>query len=355
MVTAFLRALARLEQRRRKASALAAEATRLIDPAEHSLLRTRADEERPSFGAMTTNLRSFRRSYPSVRFLTSFAMVDRECVTVLDSSDDDLSRCGDPWLPCDQLTAALEGRDLAVNALNADQYGVWISGFAPIRAVDGAIVGALSVDLPAVESPGLQQLHTDLSHTLASMLQATTRRGSRVELEAISDGLTGLYNHRYLHERLEEELVRLHERENELSLLYIDIDRFKTLNDARGHKAGDETLRRVARVLEQCSRRVDLAARYGGDEFVLALVESGETGAREVAERICRSVADTVDGERRAVTVSIGIANFPRDARTKDELLDKADWAMNAAKRSGRDRVMAFSDDLAREPASEGL
>jgi diguanylate cyclase (GGDEF)-like protein len=355
MVTAFLRALARLEERRRTAAALAAEAARLVDPAEHSLLRTRADEERPSYGAMTTTLLSFRRSYPSVRLLTTFAMVDRECVTVLDpcDGDDDRSHCGDPWLPCDQLAAALEGRDLEANALNADQFGVWISGFAPIRAADGTIAGALSIDLPAVESPGLQQLHTDLSRTLASMLQATTRRGSRVELEAISDGLTGLYNHRYLHERLEEELVRLRERENELSLLYIDVDRFKTLNDARGHKAGDEALRRVARILEQCSRRVDLAARYGGDEFVLALVESGETGAREVAERICRSVADTVDGERRAVTVSIGIANFPRDARTKDELLDKADWAMNAAKRSGRDRVMAFSDDLAREPASE--
>ena len=356
MATAFLRALARLEERRRKAVALAVEATRLVDPAEHSVLRTRADEARPSYGAMTTNLRSFRRSYPSVRFLTTFAMVDHECVTVLDTSDDDdLSHCGDPWLPCDQLAAALEGRDLAANALNADQYGVWISGFAPIRAADGTIVGALSVDLPAVESPGLQQLHTDLSRTLASMLQATTRRGSRVELEAISDGLTGLYNHRYLHERLDEELARLRERDGELSLLHIDVDHFKSLNDARGHKAGDEALRRVARILEQCSRRVDLAARYGGDEFVLALVESGEAGAREVAERICRSVADTVDGERRAVTVSIGIANFPRDARTKDELLDKADWAMNAAKRAGRDRVMAFSDDLAREPASEAL
>jgi len=291
-----------------------------------------------------------------VQFLATFAMVERECVTVLDAvdvGDDELAHCGDPWLPCDQLTATLEGRSLDANALNADEYGVWISGFAPIRASDGSIVGALSVDLPAVESAGLQALHTDLSRTLASMLHVTARRRNRVEIDAISDGLTGLYNHRYLHERLDEELVRLRERKGELTLLFIDLDRFKALNDGRGHKAGDETLRRVARILEGCSRRVDLAARYGGDEFVLALVESDAAGAREVAERICHSVADTVDGERRAVTVSIGIASFPRDARTKDELLDKAHWAMSAAKRAGRDRVTAFSDDLEGEPAGD--
>jgi diguanylate cyclase (GGDEF)-like protein len=197
--------------------------------------------------------------------------------------------------------------------------------------------------LPAVTSPGLQQLHTDLSRTLASMLHATTLRVTRAELEAISDGLTGLYNHRYLHERLDEELERARRDGIELALLFIDLDEFKAHNDALGHKAGDEALRRVARILEECSRRIDLAARYGGDEFVLVLVDSSAAGACEVAERVRESVAGAHANGGPPLTVSIGIATFPGDARTKDELLDKADWALYAAKRAGRDRVLRFA------------
>ena len=97
-------------------------------------------------------------------------------------------------------------RELEANVLNADEFGVWVTGVAPVRDGRRRRRRRLTVDLPAVESPGLQQLHADLSRTLASMLQAAALRFSRAELEAISDGLTGLYNHRYLHERLDEEL-----------------------------------------------------------------------------------------------------------------------------------------------------
>ncbi len=93
------------------------------------------------------------------------------------------------------------------NVLNADDFGVWVSGIAPVRDEKGAIVAAVTVDAPVVDSR-TRDLQTDRSHTLAAMLQSAAIRFSRAEVEAITDGLTGLYNHRYLHERLEEELKR---------------------------------------------------------------------------------------------------------------------------------------------------
>ncbi len=352
MARAFLHVLERLEATHRQARDLAAEAARLIDPAKHDLLRTRADEARPEYAQMVRALRGFRDAHPTTRFLTTFALVDGLCITVLDTgeNEDEISHCGDQWFAGGEIAAILEDRDLEANVLYADEFGVWVTGVVPLRATDGRLIGALSVDLPAVTSPGLQQLHTDLSRTLASMLHATTLRVTRAELEAISDGLTGLYNHRYLHERLDEELERARRDGIELALLFIDLDEFKAHNDALGHKAGDEALRRVARILEECSRRIDLAARYGGDEFVLVLVDSSAAGACEVAERVRESVAGAHANGGPPLTVSIGIATFPGDARTKDELLDKADWALYAAKRAGRDRVLRFAPGVDGQP-----
>ena len=125
------------------------------------------------------------------------------------------------------------------------------------------------------------------------MLQAAAIRFSRAEVEAITDGLTGLYNHRYLHERLEEELERGRRRQSPVGLLFVDCDDFKRYNDLHGHKAGDTVLARIARIIEACSRRVDLAARYGGEEFVLVLVDTDHAGAVTVAERIRSEVAST--------------------------------------------------------------
>ena len=228
--------------------------------------------------------------------------------------------------------------------LNADDFGVWVTGTAPLCARDGTALGAVTVDVPALEwAPSLQ---SDQSHTLAAIIRSATIRFSRAEVEAITDGLTGLYNHRYLHERLEEELERARRYDDVVSLLFIDCDEFKQFNDAYGHKLGDTALSRIARILESCSRRVDLAARYGGEEFVLVLVGTDGAGARTAAERIRAEVEAAGLAGGQPLTVSIGIASYPEDALHKDELLDKADWAMYAAKRAGRDRVLSFQDEL---------
>ena len=350
MVTAFRRVLRRLRRQRARVAELATQAAQLIDPTTHGLLRTRADEVRPEYVQMVSALRELREGNPPVRFVTSFALHGEQCITVLDSgeTDADVSRCGDPWLPEDELARVLAGEILRTNVLNADDYGVWVSGIAPVRDSDGRVVAAVTVDAPAVESLG-RAVPGDRSQTLAAMLRAAAIRFSRAEVEAITDGLTGLYNHRYLHERLQEELERAHRRESTLSLLFCDCDQFKTYNDDYGHKAGDAALARIARIIEANSRRSDLAARYGGEEFVLALVDTDAAGAGIVAENLRAEIEAASERGGRPLTVSIGIATSPEDASARDELLDKADWAMYAAKRAGRNRVLAFSDGLVRD------
>jgi len=347
MVEAFLPALDKLRRRRMQVARLARQAARLIDPARHALLRTRADEERPEYREMVGALRAFRAAHAPVRFVTTYALVDDRCVTVLDTgeSEDDLSHVGDLWLADDEVARVLAGERLSANVLDADDFGVWVSGTVPLRDADGGVGAALTVDVPVLGTIERTD-RSDRSHTLAAMLQAAAIRFSRAEVEAITDGLTGLYNHRYLHERLEEELERARRRGSSVSLLFFDCDEFKRYNDLYGHKAGDAALARIARITEGCSRRVDLAARYGGEEFVLVLVDTEHEGALTVAERIRSEVESTSAAGDRPLTVSVGVASFPDDAAAKDELLDKADWAMYAAKRAGRDRVLSFRDGL---------
>ena len=347
MVAAFLRALRRLQKRRALVTRLAGQAAALIDPVAHARLRTRGDESSDEYHELVAALRLLRDTHSPVRFVTSYAMVGDQCITVLDTGDNEaeISHCGDPWLPEDDLARVLAGEDLLANVLTADDFGVWVSSAAPMRDASGEIVGAVTVDAPALEAVG-RPVRGDRSHTLAAMLQAAAIRFSRAEVEAITDGLTGLYNHRYLHERLEEELERARRGGGKLSLLFFDCDEFKGYNDAYGHKAGDAALGRIARITEACSRRIDLAARYGGEEFVLVLIDTDNDGAATVAERIRTDVESSSRAHGRPLSVSIGVATWPDDASAKDELLDKADWAMYAAKRAGRNRVLSFRDGL---------
>ena len=215
MVEAFVSVLRRLRRRRVWVTKLAAQAAQLIDPAAHALLHSRADEARPEYQEMVTTLRHFRTSHPPLRFITSFAMAGDQCISVLDTgeTESEVSHCGDPWLAEDELARVLAQENTLANVLNADDFGVWVSGIAPVRDEKGTIVAAVTADAPVVESLA-RDLQADRSHTLAAMLQSAAIRFSRAEVEAITDGLTGLYNHRYLHERLQEELMRAQRRKS---------------------------------------------------------------------------------------------------------------------------------------------
>jgi diguanylate cyclase (GGDEF)-like protein len=183
-----------------------------------------------------------------------------------------------------------------------------------------------------------------VSEAFAAMLELGTGQSVRSELEAVVDSLTGLYTHRYFHERLSEELERCRTQRTSLAVLLLDLDDFRAFNERHGHSAGDGALRAVAHVVESSVRRIDVAARYGGEEFAALLIDTDEPGAVEVAERIRDGIAAvSFAGGGENLSVSIGVATYPGDASFKDELLDKADWAMHLAKRQGRDAAVAFS------------
>jgi diguanylate cyclase (GGDEF)-like protein len=353
MVDVFLTVLDDLHARQDQADAIAHEAAVAVDPVKHALLRVPDDMRRAEYAEIVAQLRAVRDAHPSTRFVTTYACVDDRDIVVADSEEsaEDFSPLGDELLMDINIDTVLRGIAPSANTLSADQFGVWITGIAPILDQDGTIVGAVTADLAPFGSGDAAGARRDHGQTLASMLQTAAARFSRAEIDAITDGLTGLYNHRYLHERLKEELERAAEQETSVSVLFADLDHFKQYNDDLGHSAGDRVLRAVAQVFEQSVRRVDLAARYGGEEFVAVLIDTDGSGAREVAERIRQAIrVATATPDHGDLTISIGISSFPHDGVTKEELLDKADWAMYLAKRRGRDRVEAFNPAEAAQP-----
>jgi diguanylate cyclase (GGDEF)-like protein/PAS domain S-box-containing protein len=152
----------------------------------------------------------------------------------------------------------------------------------------------------------------------------------RLRRQASSDSLTGLANHRHLFEVLHSEISRSKRTEREFCILLLDLDGLKEINDRFGHLAGDRALCRLAQTLTDCCRSIDTAARQGGDEFALVLPETGVAAATLVARRICDLLAK--DAEEPALSVSVGVASYPKDANTIGTLLFAADRALYAMK-----------------------
>src|SRR3984885_10045534 len=166
----------------------------------------------------------------------------------------------------------------------------------------------------------------------------------RLELRklAVTDELTGLRNRRSFEERLVMEFSMAQRRKRELSVLLIDVDNFKLINDRGGHAAGDEVLRRLGMILRTTVRLPDLPARYGGEEFVVLLPESGEDSAMGLARRVMQRVA-TEDWENEPLTISVGMAAMNESLENGFQLVELADEALYAAKRAGKNRVMVYS------------
>lgn len=167
-----------------------------------------------------------------------------------------------------------------------------------------------------------------------------------VRLQSITDGLTKLYNHRYLQQFLRKEIERSRRYGAQFSVILTDIDHFKNFNDTYGHQAGDYVLAQTAAVVKRTIREVDLAARYGGEEFCVVFPEIGTEKAFIAAERVRKAIESAKydwKGQTLTVTTSIGVASFPQDAEEEAELVKKADGALYIAKESGRNRTVLAS------------
>jgi diguanylate cyclase (GGDEF)-like protein len=181
------------------------------------------------------------------------------------------------------------------------------------------------------------------------------RNNSRLKEFSFRDEVTGLYNRRFFSIRLEEELSRHRRFSHPVSVVLLDLDGFKTVNDQLGHAAGDETLREVAHILLKHSRGINVIARYGGDEFAVLLVETSKAGARLYADRIRQVVATYPFSHGGRVTVSLGVASVPDDVEAvADEIIGSADEALYVAKRAGKNRVVGYDSVLAGKAIESG-
>jgi len=192
--------------------------------------------------------------------------------------------------------------------------------------------------------PGLRVAILDyfvnVSHELRNPKVIELQSYERTERSAVTDGLTGLYNHSFFLQALRQEVLRSKRHGLRAALLLLDLDNFKQVNDERGHVEGDRVLMRAAAVVREGVREIDVAARYGGEEFAVLLPDTSRLGAFVVAERIRRRIEERFARGRSIVTISGGIAVFPDDAGTPADLIVQADAGLYGAKAAGKNRIL---------------
>jgi diguanylate cyclase (GGDEF)-like protein/putative nucleotidyltransferase with HDIG domain len=242
------------------------------------------------------------------------------------------------------------------NTLKAAQ----IELFCPMKA-KGNLIGILALSKKhqgGFYSGGDIDLLMTLANE-AAMVVENAQLYTEAKQRANTDELTGLFNHRFFHQRLDEEIARCSRFGEIFSLLILDLDLFKTYNDIHGHLEGDEILRLTSLQIKDSIRAVDIGFRYGGDEFAVILPQTSLDGARRAGERIRKRIEAVMDSKGAAVTCSIGVASWPTDGVMRQDILRAADAALYYSKQTGRNRIslaseIALSEVLRMEVASEG-
>jgi diguanylate cyclase (GGDEF)-like protein len=223
----------------------------------------------------------------------------------------------------------------------------------------GALLGVLNFERPAKADFSAEEIEFFTAVTdQAAMAVQNARLHEQTVAMSVTDPLTGIPNRRHLFQQLDAELARASRYRHPVSLLMIDIDHFKHLNDTAGHGAGDEALRQVSALLRGTVRKVDTVARYGGEEFAVLLPQVAQAEALEVAEKLRCAVEEAAfeHGQTQPagrVTISVGVASLPADAPDRAKLLDCADAALYASKRGGRNRTTAYRPGMELDPTRE--
>jgi diguanylate cyclase (GGDEF)-like protein len=189
--------------------------------------------------------------------------------------------------------------------------------------------------------------------TLALETATEFTRFSKLERETIMDHLTGVYNRRYLDKRIASEAIRARRYDMPLSMMMLDIDHFKDVNDRYGHQIGDRVLKSLGELLIKKVRVTDVVARYGGEEIAVLTIQTNISDTFDLAERLCKAVEASimvpvdVKEQREAIriTVSIGVAGFDQHVFDSQMMIKKADMALYQAKHEGRNRVIAYQDE----------
>jgi len=215
---------------------------------------------------------------------------------------------------------------------------------SPLKT-EGRIMGILYVDDFKPRQYTTREISLlMLLSTMAAMAIEKTRLLESTRLLALTDELTGLYNHRHFRKQLNIEVSRAERYHRSLSLMMIDIDYFKHYNDTNGHLKGNQVLKEMGRILKEMSRGVDIVARYGGEEFSIIMPETDRRKARILSERLRKRVEShkfegTRKQPRKKLTVSIGLASYPDNGATAFDVIEQADKALYEAKHAGRNTV----------------
>ncbi len=236
-------------------------------------------------------------------------------------------------------------------------YELSVSVIRPLNRIYEGIQKFSKGDLSYTISITDENEFGEVAQALNQMAESMLKDRMALKELIIRDSLTGLYNHQEFYVRLDAEINRSKRHGHQLSLLMMDIDGFKHVNDTYGHLAGDRVLKEVSRVLTGSVRLSDIVSRYGGEEFAVILPEADTSKAREVAERIRKRIEKfkmrVRPGKDIYITVSIGISTFPGGGKSSRELLNNADHALYAAKLQGKNKVVDFEEiGCSRENAS---